>query len=42
MSSGIMIFCFWLLFGDEESFGRELGFWVKVILSDFGKKVILG
>jgi hypothetical protein len=26
MSYGIMISCFWLLFGNEEWFGRELGF----------------
>jgi hypothetical protein len=37
MSYGIMIFCFWLLFGNEEWFWRKLGFWVKVIVSVFGK-----
>jgi len=37
MSYGVMIFCFWLLIGVEKSFGRKLGFCVKVILSVFGK-----
>jgi hypothetical protein len=38
MSYGIMISCFWLLFGNEEWFGRELGFWEKQILSVLGNK----
>jgi hypothetical protein len=39
MSYGIMIFCFWLLFGNEEWFGRNRDFHMKLSVNRFEKWV---
>jgi hypothetical protein len=39
MSYGIMIFCFWLLFGNEKWFGRNRDFHMRLSVNRFGKWV---